>query len=54
MGSFFKIFNKHHVRFFWVKGHAGHVYNERCDVLANIAATSKHLLIDEGYVKETV
>ncbi|MBO5938257.1 MAG: ribonuclease HI [Clostridia bacterium] len=25
---------KHTVRFVWVHGHEGHVYNERCDVLA--------------------
>lgn len=27
----------HHVRFVWVKGHAGHELNERCDVLAGEA-----------------
>ena len=25
---------KHRVKFIWVKGHAGHPYNERCDRLA--------------------
>lgn len=25
---------KHDVEFIWVKGHAGHEYNERCDTLA--------------------
>lgn len=25
---------KHRVEFVWVKGHAGHPYNERCDALA--------------------
>ena len=24
----------HNVEFIWVKGHAGHEYNERCDMLA--------------------
>jgi ribonuclease HI len=28
----------HQVRWQWVKGHAGHHYNERCDVLAKIEA----------------
>lgn len=28
----------HRVRWQWVKGHAGHHYNERCDVLAKIEA----------------
>ena len=46
---FYKIFKKHNVRFFWIKGHAGHPENERCDKLAVEAATSAHLLKDEGY-----
>lgn len=36
-------------RFKWVRGHAGHVENERCDYLAVQAATSAGLLIDEAY-----
>jgi len=28
------LLQKHTVRFVWVHGHEGHVYNERCDVLA--------------------
>lgn len=28
------LLNKHEVTFTWVKGHAGHPYNERCDKLA--------------------
>lgn len=28
----------HRVTFVWVKGHAGHAYNERCDLLATTAA----------------
>ena len=28
------LLEKHTVRFVWVHGHEGHVYNERCDVLA--------------------
>ena len=39
-------FNLH---FHWVKGHAGHPENERCDVLAVQAATSEMLEIDEAY-----
>ncbi len=31
---------KHEVTFVWVKGHAGHPYNERCDVLATAYADS--------------
>ena len=32
--------NRHEVNFVWVKGHAGHPYNERCDRLA-VAAIEK-------------
>ena len=31
---------KHSVTFVWVHGHAGHAYNERCDVLATTFADS--------------
>ena len=30
----------HDVKFVWVKGHDGHAYNERCDVLATTFADS--------------
>lgn len=36
----------------WVKGHAGHPENERCDVLAVTAAEGKILKIDEFYENE--
>ena len=39
---------KHNVTFIWVKGHAGHDQNERCDFLATSAADGVNLLIDEG------
>lgn len=38
----------HQVQFIWVKGHAGHPQNERCDRLATCAADGKDLLTDEG------
>lgn len=37
------------VKFQWVKGHAGHPENERCDELANSGIKSSELLEDEGY-----
>lgn len=46
---FLRIYPKHDVRFRWIKGHAGHHYNERCDQLAVQAADGHDLLIDEGY-----
>lgn len=33
----------HEVTYVWVKGHAGHHYNERCDELATIAADGDNL-----------
>jgi ribonuclease HI len=39
----------HEVRFTWVKGHNGHVENERCDSLAFAAAKQPDLPADEGY-----
>ncbi len=46
---FLQVYRKHNVRFHWVKGHAGHPENERCDELAVMAAESGNLLVDEGY-----
>ena len=39
----------HNVSFIWVKGHAGHPENERCDDLATGAADGKQLSIDRGF-----
>lgn len=36
----------HQVTFTWVKGHAGHTENERCDILATTAADGNNLLDD--------
>ncbi len=38
----------HRVNFHWVKGHAGHPENERCDRLATSAADGGDLQIDPG------
>lgn len=38
----------HSMTFHWVKGHAGHPENERCDKLATTAADGKDLQIDPG------
>lgn len=46
---FLEIYKKHNVKFKWVKGHAGHAYNERCDELAVQAAQGPDLKIDTGY-----
>lgn len=36
-------------KFIWVRGHAGHPENERCDELAVAAASGYALLVDEEY-----
>ena len=39
----------HQVEFRWVKGHAGHAENERCDQLAMAALRQPNLPVDDGY-----
>lgn len=41
----------HDITWIWVKGHAGHPENERCDELATAAADSSHRLIDEEFMR---
>jgi ribonuclease HI len=43
----------HTVQFEWVRGHAGHSENERCDELATAAVRSSNLAVDEGYERES-
>ena len=54
---FLPLFRKHRVAFHWIKGHAGHPENERCDALAVAAGASAvangvQLPPDPGYVPE--
>ena len=46
---FLKTYNMHKVDFKWIKGHAGHHQNEKCDFLAVCATENQNLLIDKGY-----
>lgn len=50
---FLRIAPKHRLRFIWVKGHAGHPENERCDKLAVEAAMSSPLPPDTGYLAQS-
>lgn len=43
------LLEKHTVRFHWLRGHAGHQDNERCDVLARSAAQRTGLPRDPGF-----
>ena len=47
--SFLPLYKKHKVSFHWIKGHAGHPENERCDSLAVAAYGQPDLPVDEGY-----
>ncbi|WP_118195227.1 ribonuclease HI [Albibacterium indicum] len=38
---FYSIYRQHRVRFVWIKGHAGHPENERCDAMAVQASKDK-------------
>lgn len=52
---FMQVYGRHRVSFHWIKGHAGHPENERCDALAVAAgagAASRGIPLpeDEGYM----
>ena len=47
--EFLVLYRKHKVKFVWIKGHAGHPENERCDKLAVEAALRPDLPPDIGY-----
>lgn len=40
---------QHQIDWIWVKGHAGHIENERCDQIAKAAASSPQI-IDSGFI----
>tara|TARA_B100000902_G_C27279339_1_gene900755 strand:+ start:528 stop:1010 length:483 start_codon:yes stop_codon:yes gene_type:complete len=46
---FLKTYRKYKISFVWVKGHAGHRQNEKCDKLAVFASKKTNLKIDAGY-----
>lgn len=47
--EYYKLSQKHTIKFVWVKGHAENPFNNRCDELATAAADGKDLLPDTGY-----
>ena len=49
---FLPLYRRHRVVFHWLKGHAGHPENERCDRLAVEAYHQAGLPEDKGYIEE--
>jgi ribonuclease HI len=49
---YIQLHKKYTPKFVWIRGHAGHPENERCDQLAVQAASGFNLLIDENYEKQ--
>lgn len=47
--EYLKLHATYQPRFVWIKGHAGHPKNERCDQLAVAAAESGNLEVDAVY-----
>ena len=47
------ISKQHNIKFIWVRGHAGHKENERCDELAVAASKQKNLLTDSVFEMES-
>ncbi|MEP5635609.1 MAG: ribonuclease HI, partial [Maribacter dokdonensis] len=45
------VIDEHEVSFNWVKGHAGHIENERCDALATKGVNAENKIEDEGYLE---
>ena len=45
---------RHEVRLHWLRGHAGHPENERCDELARQCAAGRDLPPDEGFRPDDV
>ncbi len=49
---YLEISKLHNIKFNWVRGHNGHLENERCDELAVAAGKQKNLLIDSVFEME--
>jgi ribonuclease HI len=49
---FLELYPQQKIKFVWIKGHAGHSENERCDQLAVQAATGSSLQVDSEFEKE--
>lgn len=50
---FLPLYRSHNVQFHWLKSHAGHPENERCDSMAVEAYHGDNLPPDNGYIAES-
>ena len=48
---FLTVYPKHKIEFQWIRGHTGHIDNERCDQLAVEASKIKLLKVDTYFEK---
>lgn len=46
------LLQQHQIKLVWIKGHAGHIENERCDELAVAAAKQPNLPVDTFFEAE--
>lgn len=51
---FLQSYKLHNITFHWVKGHASHDENNRCDELATMAADGRELLVDEEFERTKI
>jgi ribonuclease HI len=49
---YLRVAAKHRITFHWIRGHAGHPENEKCDRLAVAASQQPKLLIDQEFELE--
>ncbi len=49
---YLRVAAKHRITFHWIRGHAGHPENEKCDRLAVAASQQPMLLIDQEFELE--
>lgn len=50
--KYLRVAAKHRITFHWIRGHAGHPENEKCDRLAVAASQQPMLLIDQEFELE--
>ena len=46
-----ELYNKHNIKFVWVKGHSSNKWNNRCDELATSAYLNGNINEDKGYIR---